>query len=245
MKTKTRNNLAVAGIGLLFVLGIFVASYLYEPSVEITTPEQDAQMISLKAQVIRTEADLRELEKLAYEYEMAYRENYNGAMAMYFKSLCEPIMVKAGDRRDMIRAKEDELRAAQKEFNKRLNDLDAAWRMKLGSDEEVLEMIAQNEAAIVTLNETIVELVKRKEDLAVEAWSGSGGSLDERCLKEIGVVEDEIVKCKAEIEQCNVFIEQIKLACRLQRGEEPVAEVAVDVECDCGDCCEESVEEIL
>ena len=245
MKTKTRNNLAVAGIGLLFVLGLLVASYLNKPSVEITTPEQDAQMISLKAQVIRTEADLRELEKLAYEYEMAYRENYNGAMAMYFKSLCEPIMVKAGDRRDMIRAKEDELRAAQKEFNKRLNDLDAAWRMELGSDEEVLEMIAQNEAAIETLNETIVELVKRKEDLAVKAWSGSGGSLDERCLKEIGVVEDEIVKCKAEIEQCNVFIEQIKLACRLQRGEEPVAEVAVDVECDCGDCCEESVEEIL
>lgn len=223
MKTKTRNNLAVAGIGLLFVLGLLVVSYLYEPSVEITNPEQDAQMISLKAQVIRTEADLRELEKLAYEYEMAYRENYNGATAMYFKSLCEPILVKAGDRRDKIRAKEDELRAAQNEFNKRLNDLDAAWRMELGSDEEVLEMIAQNEAAIATLNETIMELVKRKEDLAVEAWSGSGGSLDERCLKEIGVVEDKIVKCKAEIEQHNVSIEQIKLACRLQRGAEPEA----------------------
>lgn len=223
MKTKTRNNLAVAGIDLLFVLGLLVVSYLYEPSVEITNPEQDAQMISLKAQVIRTEADLRELEKLAYEYEMAYRENYNGATAMYFKSLCEPILVKAGDRRDKIRAKEDELRAAQNEFNKRLNDLDAAWRMELGSDEEVLEMIAQNEAAIATLNETIVELVKRKEDLAVEAWSGSGGSLDERCLKEIGVVEDKIVKCKAEIEQHNVYIEQIKLACRLQRGAEPEA----------------------
>ncbi len=223
MKTKTRNNLAVAGIGLLFVLGLLVVSYLYEPSVEITNPEQDAQKISLKAQVIRTEADLRELEKLAYEYEMAYRESYNGATAMYFKSLCEPIMVKAGDRRDKIRAKEDELRAAQNEFNKRLNDLDAAWRMELGSDEEVLEMIAQNEAAIATLNETIVELVKRKEDLAVEAWSGSGGSLDERCLKEIGVVEDKIVKCKAEIEQHNVSIEQIKLACRLQRGAEPEA----------------------
>lgn len=223
MKTKTRNNLAVAGIGLLFVLGLLVVSYLYEPSVEITNPEQDAQKISLKAQVIRTEADLRELEKLAYEYEMAYRENYNGATAMYFKSLCEPILVKAGDRRDKIRAKEDELRAAQNEFNKRLNDLDAAWCMELGSDEEVLEMIAQNEAAIATLNETIVELVKRKEDLAVEAWSGSGGSLDERCLKEIGVVEDKIVKCKAEIEQHNVSIEQIKLACRLQRGAEPEA----------------------
>lgn len=223
MKTKTRNNLAVAGIGLLFVLGLLVVSYLYEPSVEITNPEQDAQKISLKAQVIRTEADLRELEKLAYEYEMAYRESYNGATAMYFKSLCEPIMIKAGDRRDKIRAKEDELRAAQNEFNKRLNDLDAAWRMELGSDEEVLEMIAQNETAIATLNETIVELVKRKEDLAVEAWSGSGGSLDERCLKEIGVVEDKIVKCKAEIEQHNVSIEQIKLACRLQRGAEPEA----------------------
>ena len=223
MKTKTRNNLAVAGIGLLFVLGLLVASYLYEPSVEITTPEQDAQMISNKAQVIRTEADLRELEKLAYEYEMAYRENYNGATAMYFKSLCEPIMVKAGDRRDMIRAKEDELRAAQKEFNKRLNDLDAAWRMKLGSDEEVLEIIANNEATIAKLNETIEKLVEYTGELAVKAWSGSGGSLDERCLKEIGVVEAEIVKCKAEIEQCNVFIEQIKLACRLQRGAEPEA----------------------
>ena len=103
MKKEKRNSMKVAGIGAAFVFGLLVLSYLHNPSPDITTPEQDAQMLRLKAETIRTEADLRELEKLAYEYEMAYKHSYNGAKAMYFKSLYEPILIEAGDKRERIR----------------------------------------------------------------------------------------------------------------------------------------------
>lgn len=227
MKSKKRDNMIVVGIGAAFVLAIFAVSYLYNPTPEITTPEQDAQMLGFKAEIVRTEADLRELEKLAYEYEIAYRHSYNGATAMYFKSLVEPIMVAAGDRREAIRAEEDILAEAQTKFHQTLQNIDEAWTMTLGTDEEVLQAIAENEASIANLEVEIANLQARKEQLGEEAWNGPSGTLDQKCLEEIGVVEADIKKCGASIEKYERNIEIIKLACRLQRGEEPVAEVVV------------------
>ena len=233
MKTKTKNNLIVVGIGVLFVAGVFAISYLHEPKLHLTTPEQDAQKLSQKAEVIRTETDLRELEKLAYEYELAYRHSYNGAKAMYFKSLYEPILVKAGDRRDAIRAEEDRLAAAQKEFYQRLDDIDVAWRMTLGSDEDVLCKIQENEASVVSCEQEIETLQARKVQLAEDAWNGPSGTLDQKCLDEIGVVDEQIAKLQDSIAEHNHTIEQIKLAYRLQRGAEFAAPVEEPVEAEC------------
>ena len=233
MKTKTKNNLIVVGIGVLFIAGVFVISYLHEPKLHLTTPEQDAQKLSQKAEVIRTETDLRELEKLAYEYELAYRHSYNGAKAMRFKSLYEPILVKAGDRRDAIRAEEDRLAAAQKEFYQRLDDIDVAWRMTLGSDEDVLRKIQENEASVVSCEQEIETLQARKVQLAEDAWSGPSGTLDQKCLDEIGVVDEQIAKLQDSIAEHNHTIEQIKLAYRLQRGAEFAAPVEEPVEAEC------------
>lgn len=233
MKTKTKNNLIVVGIGVLFIAGVFAISYLHEPKLHLTTPEQDAQKLSQKAEVIRTETDLRELEKLAYEYELAYRHSYNGAKAMHFKSLYEPILVKAGDRRDAIRAEEDRLAAAQKEFYQRLDDLDVAWRMTLGSDEDVLRKIQENEASVVSCEQEIETLQARKVQLAEDAWNGPSGTLDQKCLDEIGVVDEQIAKLQDSIAEHNHTIEQIKLAYRLQRGAEFAAPVEEPVETEC------------
>ena len=233
MKTKTKNNLIVVGIGVLFIAGVFAISYLHEPKLHLTTPEQDAQKLSQKAEVIRTETDLRELEKLAYEYELAYRHSYNGAKAMHFKSLYEPILVKAGDRRDAIRAEEDRLAAAQKEFYQRLDDIDVAWRMTLGSDEDVLRKIQENEASVVSCEQEIETLQARKVQLAEDAWNGPSGTLDQKCLDEIGVVDEQIAKLQDSIEEHNHTIEQIKLAYRLQRGAEFAAPVEEPVEAEC------------
>lgn len=227
MKKEKRNSMKVAGIGAAFVLGLLVLSYLHNPSPDITTPEQDAQMLRLKAETIRTEADLRELEKLAYEYEMAYKHSYNGAKAMYFKSLYEPILVEAGDKRERIRAEEDYLANEQHKFHEKLSDADEAWRMNLGTDEELLAQIAQNEATVAALEEEIYELQLRKQQLGEDAWNGPGGSLDEKCLEEIGKVEERITKCNSSIAECEHSNHIILLACRLQRGAEPVAEVVV------------------
>lgn len=233
MKTKTKNNLIVVGIGVLFIAGVFAISYLHEPKLHLTTPEQDAQKLSQKAEVIRTETDLRELEKLAYEYELAYRHSYNGAKAMRFKSLYEPILVKAGDRRDAIRAEEDRLAAAQKEFYQRLDDIDVAWRMTLGSDEDVLCKIQENEASVVSCEQEIETLQARKVQLAEDAWNGPSGTLDQKCLDEIGVVDEQIAKLQDSIAEHNHTIEQIKLAYRLQRGAEFAAPVEEPVETEC------------
>lgn len=233
MKTKTKNNLIVVGIGVLFIAGVFAISYLHEPKLHLTTPEQDAQKLSQKAEVIRTETDLRELEKLAYEYELAYRHSYNGAKAMHFKSLYEPILVKAGDRRDAIRAEEDRLAAAQKEFYQRLDDIDVAWRMTLGSDEDVLRKIQENEASVVLCEQEIETLQARKVQLAEDAWNGPSGTLDQKCLDEIGVVDAQIAKLQDSIAEHNHTIEQIKLAYRLQRGAEFAAPVEEPVETEC------------
>ena len=233
MKTKTKNNLIVVGIGVLFIAGVFAISYLHEPKLHLTTPEQDAQKLSQKAEVIRTETDLRELEKLAYEYELAYRHSYNGAKAMHFKSLYEPILVKAGDRRDAIRAEEDRLAEAQREFNQRLEDIDVAWRMTLGSDEDVLCKIQENEASVVSCEQEIETLQARKVQLAEDAWNGPSGTLDQKCLDEIGVVDEQIAKLQDSIAEHNHTIEQIKLAYRLQRGAEFAAPVEEPVEAEC------------
>lgn len=233
MKTKTKNNLIVVGIGVLFIAGVFAISYLHEPKLHLTTPEQDAQKLSQKAEVIRTETDLRELEKLAYEYELAYRHSYNGAKAMHFKSLYEPILVKAGDRRDAIRAEEDRLAAAQKEFYQCLDDIDVAWRMTLGSDEDVLRKIQENEASVVSCEQEIETLQARKVQLAEDAWNGPSGTLDQKCLDEIGVVDEQIAKLHDSIAEHNHTIEQIKLAYRLQRGAEFAAPVEEPVETEC------------
>ena len=235
MKTKTKNNLIVVGIGVLFIAGVFAISYLHEPKLHLTTPEQDAQKLSQKAEVIRTETDLRELEKLAYEYELAYRHSYNGAKAMHFKSLYEPILVKAGDRRDAIRAEEDRLAAAQKEFYQRLDDIDVAWRRTLGSDEDVLRKIQENEASVVSCEQEIETLQARKVQLAEDAWNGPSGTLDLKCLDEIGVVDEQIAKLQDSIAEHNHTIVQLKLAYRFQRGAEFAAPVEepCDTECIC------------
>ena len=233
MKTKTKNNLIVVGISVLFIAGVFAISYLHEPKLHLTTPEQDAQKLSQKAEVIRTETDLRELEKLAYEYELAYRHSYNGAKAMHFKSLYEPILVKAGDRREAIRAEEDRLAAAQKEFYQRLDDIDVAWRMTLGSDEDVLRKIQENEASVVSCEQEIETLQARKVQLAEDAWNGPSGTLDQKCLDEIGVVDEQIAKLQDSIAEHNHTIEQIKLAYRLQHGAEFAAPVEEPVETEC------------
>ena len=241
MKRNKRERLIVAGVGAAFVVGLLTLSNIYNPSPKITTPEQDALILELKAKTIHSESDLRNLEKLAYEYEIAYRHSYGGAKAMHFKSLAEPIIIAAGDRREEIRAEEDILANAQKTFSTTLNDIDEAWRMKIGSMEECAATIAENEAKIAEIETKIENLELRKQQLGEEAWSGPDGKLDENCLKEIGNVENKIKACRKDIEKYAHKIHIIKLAYRLQRGEAIEIQEVEEFDDWC-DCCEEVVE---
>ena len=235
MTRERRSNLIVACVGAAFVGGLLTLSNIYTPTPDITTPEQDALMLSLKAETIRTEADLRNLEKLAYEYEIAYKHSYNGATSQRFKSLVEPIIIAAGDRREAIRAEEDVVAEAQRLFRSKLDDIDAAWCMTLGTSEEGVKLVEDNMEHISALRHTIDALVVRKQDLGAQAWSGPGGTLDEACLKEIGDVERDIEQCTLDIAEYEHRISLILLAYRLQRGEDLTLESPTE-DCTC-DCC--------
>lgn len=214
----SKNSKIIITVGVLFVVGLFTLSYLYNPSPHITTPEKDAKLLAEQAETIRTELDLRQLEKLAYEYEIAYRNNYGGAKAMYFKSLVEPILIEAGDRRDAIREEEDYLRSQQRLFFSKLEDMDVAWRMKLGSDEEIFDKLNANDFRVLELIDEIAQLQADKELLAEQAWQGEGGTIDEKCLENIGKVDEKIERLNRSIEHINHDSEVIRLAYRLQRG---------------------------
>ena len=233
MNRERRSKLVVVAVGAAFVIGILALANIYNPSPKITTPEQDALMLSFKAETIRTEIDLRNLEKLAYEYEIAYKHSYNGAKAQYFKSLVEPIIIAAGDRRDAIRAEEDILREAQRQFQSKLADIDEAWCMSLGTTEDGIALVMANDERIAELEAEIMALELKKQELGVQAWSGPSGKLDEKCLEEIGNVEKSIVKCNGDIEEYEHRSRVIMLAYRLQRGQELTFEApAPAVECE-------------
>lgn len=218
MKKISKNSKITITTGVLFVLGLLILMYLYNPAPHITTPEKDAKFLAEQAETIHSELDLRQLEKLAYEYEIAYRNNYGGAKAMYFKSLVEPILIEAGDRRDAIREEEDYLRDQQNLFFSKLEDMDVAWRMKLGSDEDIFDMLNANDLRVLELTDEIAQLQADRVLLAEKAWQGDGATIDEKSLENLGKVDEKIKRLNHSIESINHDSEVIRLAYRLQRG---------------------------
>ena len=126
------------------LVAILLLASTRESRVTITTPERDAARLEAMVSTIRSEADLRDVEHLARQYELAYEHSINGATARYFKSLVEPILIEAGERRDAIRAEEDYLNTTRATFNNALCDLDRAWSMELGDAAATRSLIAAN-----------------------------------------------------------------------------------------------------
>ena len=133
------------------LVGVVLFATTCESHVTISTPERDAALIESKAATIRSEADLRDVENLARQYEIAYRHSINGATALYFKRLVEPVLIEAGERRDAIRYEEEALEASKLQFKQALEDRERAWSMQSGTLEEAKALIADNCAKIVAL----------------------------------------------------------------------------------------------
>ena len=175
--------------------------------VKITTPQRDAKRIAELAENVESEADLRAVEKLAMQYELAYRKSINGATAMKFKRLAEPALIAAGERRDAFREAEDYLLAQQTQLNDMLDLMDAAWQLTLTTAEEQLSEIDANNNAIAEVEAAIAELTAKKEQLGFEVVDKG---YPEELLAEIGKVEDEISaneKRINELQRANTIIE--------------------------------------
>lgn len=212
MKQDSKKRVALATFYTLFVVMLLMGTRC-ESRVHLTTPERDAKHIAELAESVHSEAELRAVEKLATEYEIAYRKSYGGAKALYFKSLYEPVMDEAGERRAIYRAEEERVAELESQFEASLSDLDLAWKMPLGSHDEELAKIAANDATIAKYDAELQSLVAKKEQLAMDIIDAG---YPQDMLDQIGVVEKEIMATESKIAEVEHTNEIIILANRLQ-----------------------------
>ena len=216
MKNNRKQKAILATIYTLFVVGLLLGTRC-ESRVHLTTPEKDAQHLAHLAETVHTEADLREVERLASQYEIAYRKSYSGAKALYFKSLYEPILDEAGERRAAFRAEEDYLNEQQTTLNATISDLNAAWTVALGDEAEELKKLAENKILIENMRAELETLVVAKEEYAEKIIEEG---YPQEMLNEIGKMEEEIMSKEAEIAEMEHKNEIIILANKLQLGRE-------------------------
>ena len=216
MKNNRKQKAILATIYTLFVVGLLLGTRC-ESRVHLTTPEKDAQHLAHLAETVHTEADLREVERLASQYEIAYRKSYSGAKALYFKSLYEPILDEAGERRAAFRAEEDYLNEQQTTLNTTISDLNAAWTVALGDEAEELKKLAENKILIENMRAELELLVVAKEEYAEKIIEEG---YPQEMLNEIGKMEEEIMSKEAEIAEMEHKNEIIILANKLQLGRE-------------------------
>lgn len=214
MKNNRKQKAILATIYTLFVVGLLLGTRC-ESRVHLTTPEKDAQHLAHLAETVHTEADLREVERLASQYEIAYRKSYSGAKALYFKSLYEPILDEAGERRAAFRAEEDYLNEQQTTLNATISDLNAAWTVALGDEAEELKKLAENKILIEAMRAELELLVVAKEEYAEKIIEEG---YPQEMLNEIGKMEEEIMSKEAEIAEMEHKNEIIILANKLQLG---------------------------
>lgn len=214
MKNNRKQKAILATIYTLFVVGLLLGTRC-ESRVHLTTPEKDAQHLAHLAETVHTEADLREVERLASQYEIAYRKSYSGAKALYFKSLYEPILDEAGERRAAFRAEEDYLSEQQTTLNTTISDLNAAWTVALGDEAEELKKLAENNTLIEDMRAELELLVVAKEEYAEKIIEEG---YPQEMLNEIGKMEEEIMSKEAEIAKMEHKNEIIILANKLQLG---------------------------
>ena len=216
MKNNRKQKAILATIYTLFVVGLLLGTRC-ESRVHLTTPEKDAQHLAHLAETVHTEADLREVERLASQYEIAYRKSYGGAKALYFKSLYEPILDEAGERRAAFRAEEDYLSEQQTTLNTTISDLNAAWTVALGDEAEELKKLAENNTLIEAMRAELETLVVAKEEYAEKIIEEG---YPQEMLNEIGKMEEEIMSKETEIAKMEHKNEIIILANKLQLGRE-------------------------
>jgi hypothetical protein len=214
MKNNRKQKAILATIYTLFVVGLLLGTRC-ESRVHLTTPEKDAQHLAHLAETVHTEADLREVERLASQYEIAYRKSYSGAKALYFKSLYEPILDEAGERRAAFRAEEDYLSEQQTTLNTTISDLNAAWTVALGDEAEELKKLAENKILIEDMRAELELLVVAKEEYAEKIIEEG---YPQEMLNEIGKMEEEILTKESEIAKMEHKNEIIILANKLQLG---------------------------
>ena len=216
---KSRKMKFVMACGYIAFVVLLLLGTRCESRIHLTTPERDAKHIAELAEMARTEAELKVVEKMRARYEQAYRESYGGAKALYFRSLVDPVLDEVGDRREALAAEEAYLDSQLDNFYGKLNDLNKAWKMELGTKEDALAVIEKNDATIAAKTAELEAMIAAKDQLALDIIDAG---YPEDMLHKIGEAEANIEVKREEIAEVEDSSYILELAYRLQRGEELV-----------------------
>ena len=236
---RDRKIKAMYAIGYTLLVALLFLGTRCESHPKITTPEHDSKYLESLAECITCETDLVIIEKLARDYEIAYRKGCNGAMATKFTTLMVPVREKATARLDSIRAEEDYVKSQQEQFIGTLEDLDRAWQMDVATAEAAYAIIDANDANIAEKEAALAQLLIDKELYAEEIINACYPA---DMLENLQKMEEQVVVMRndiAKVERENYLVE---LAYRLQHGQELPAPAVTEPEVEESDLAEEVTE---
>lgn len=233
-----RNIFAILGYTLLVAVVLLLSQC--ESHVTLTTPKKDAQRIIALAEGVESEEELKSIEKLARQYEIAYERMYNGAASLEFKRLTNDALRAASQICDEIHAKNDALQSLQNEFTGSLDMLDAAWLYEALTSEKYAEIMAANERRISEINGAIALAeaeIQAYSDKLIEA----GYPAD--MLEELGKMKECVTEYELQIKAVESESRITTLAYKLQGGE--LAPEPVEAEESEADAEESATEEMV
>lgn len=203
----------------LFYL-LLIVFLCYAPSfcqhTKITTPSQDAYELKELAQCIETEAELRHFEHKYHEMELAYRNRYDGAMAIKFRLMTQSIAEEAAARRDGFRQMEDAELKAEQILTSTLDDMDAAWQIDIQSKEEAYDSYCEILDDVVSCHMSMRAKIL-ESGIYYERVAAAG--YPEDMLDEHSAIVAEAEAIMEELAECQNRARHYNLAYRLQYGE--------------------------
>lgn len=222
------------------IITVMAAAVLFSAcgsGVKITKPSIDAQIIIDRGRNIETEAELRDLERLANEYELAYRQCINGAAAERFKALTGDVLADAARNMQEYQQRQEADVRLRASIDEKLSVLDKAWQLELTSPDEDRRKLEQVARTIDELEAELSALASERESVmaALDEVGYDDPDADEK-LERYGNELDAIDVRSAELtEQRDDVASSValyRLAYKLQRGEEFTVAAAEPSPCD-------------
>ena len=158
-------------LGYAVVVGVILALTQCEPSAKITNPYKDAQRIQEMAAGVYNEASMRQLDAMFNEMYIAYQKHIDGATAIQFYKLAEPIMEQAGARIDAIQRQEEEIAVMEQQLAIMLKNLEEIFNVSTDSVEQDRAKIEQNRAKIEALNEEKAHQKALIQEAGANIWA--------------------------------------------------------------------------
>lgn len=235
MKRKFFRRLKVV-LGYTLVVAVILVLSQCETGVKLTNPYKDAQRIKDEAAGVYNEATMRRLDAMFNELYIAYQKQLDGATAMQFYKLAEPIMEEAGARLDVIKRQEEEVANLEQTLDIMLINLEKTWSVSTDTADADRALVEQNREKIEALRAELVEVRAKSEEAGAkiwEYWDYQDGEefkfytkQQKESEKRMGEINDEIAAI--ELENTILVLAYSKQGVELLPAEDVSAEPAVD-----------------